>query len=112
MGINVKLNDQALLDSVTAKVEQAKALLRKIADTYAPAVFAYSLGTEDMVLTDLILGNKLDIEIFSLDTGRLERKGNLGLYPPERSPVQRPARQVLPEHRLRALYACHHARRG
>ena len=71
MSINVKLNDQALLDTVAAKVEKARALLRRIADAYAPAVFASSLGAEDMVLTDLILGNKLDIEIFSLDTGRL-----------------------------------------
>lgn len=33
--------------------------------------FANSFGAEDMVLTDLILANKLPIEIFSLDTGRL-----------------------------------------
>lgn len=33
--------------------------------------FANSFGAEDMVLTDLILGGKLPIEIFSLDTGRL-----------------------------------------
>jgi len=71
MAININLNDQQLLDSVAAKVEQAKALLRKIAGEYSPAVFANSLGAEDMVLTDLILGEKLDIEIFSLDTGRL-----------------------------------------
>lgn len=71
MAININLNDQQLLDSVVAKVEQAKALLRKIAGEYSPAVFANSLGAEDMVLTDLILGEKLDIEIFSLDTGRL-----------------------------------------
>ena len=71
MAININLNDQQLLDSVAAKVEQAKALLRRIAGEYSPAVFANSLGAEDMVLTDLILGEKLDIEIFSLDTGRL-----------------------------------------
>ncbi len=71
MAININLNDQQLLDSVAAKVEQAKALLRKIAGEYSPAVFANSLGAEDMVLTDLILGEKLDIDIFSLDTGRL-----------------------------------------
>ena len=71
MAININLNDQQLLDSVAAKVEQAKTLLRKIAGEYSPAVFANSLGAEDMVLTDLILGEKLDIEIFSLDTGRL-----------------------------------------
>ena len=33
--------------------------------------FANSFGAEDMVLTDIILKNKLAIDIFSLDTGRL-----------------------------------------
>jgi phosphoadenosine phosphosulfate reductase len=71
MTINVNLNDQALLDSVAAKTATVRALLRQIASDFAPAVFANSLGAEDMVLTDLIVGDKLPIEIFSLDTGRL-----------------------------------------
>ena len=71
MAITVNLNDQALLDSVAAKTVAARALLRQIAGEFSPAAFANSLGAEDMVLTDLILGEKLDIEIFSLDTGRL-----------------------------------------
>lgn len=71
MAITINLNDQALLDSVAAKVEKAKTLLRKITREYSPAVFANSLGAEDMVLTNLIVNEKLDIEIFSLDTGRL-----------------------------------------
>ena len=71
MAITINLNDQSLLDAVAAKVAQAKSLLRKIAGDYSPAVFANSLGAEDMVLTDLIVGEKLAIEIFSLDTGRL-----------------------------------------
>ena len=71
MAITVNLNDQALLDSVAAKTVSARALLRQIASEFSPAAFANSLGAEDMVLTDLILGEKLDIEIFSLDTGRL-----------------------------------------
>ena len=71
MAITNNLNDQSLLDAVAAKVAQAKSLLRKIAGDYSPAVFANSLGAEDMVLTDLIVGEKLAIEIFSLDTGRL-----------------------------------------
>lgn len=33
--------------------------------------FANSLGAEDMVLTDIILRERLPVEIFSLDTGRL-----------------------------------------
>ena len=36
-----------------------------------PAALASSLSAEDMVLTDAILGSGLDIEIFTLDTGRL-----------------------------------------
>jgi phosphoadenosine phosphosulfate reductase len=71
MSINVNLNDQALLDSVAAKTAAARALLRQIADDFAPAVFANSLGAEDMLLTDLIVSDKLPIDIFSLDTGRL-----------------------------------------
>ncbi len=71
MSINVNLNDPALIDSVAAKTAAARTLLRQIAGDFSPAVFANSLGAEDMVLTDLIVGEKLDIEIFSLDTGRL-----------------------------------------
>ncbi len=40
----------------------------------APAVFATSLGVEDMVLLDLIAGNSLKIEAFTLDTGRLAQE--------------------------------------
>ncbi|MBC3934497.1 phosphoadenylyl-sulfate reductase [Undibacterium rugosum] len=45
--------------------------LRRIEGEFSPAVFASSLAAEDMVLTDLILNNQLNIEIFSLQTGRL-----------------------------------------
>ena len=71
MSINVNLNDQSLIDAVAVKTTAARALLRRIAADFSPAAFANSLGAEDMVLTDLIVGEKLDIEIFSLDTGRL-----------------------------------------
>ena len=60
-----------MIDSVTAKTTAARNLLRQIATSYSPAVFANSLGAEDMVLTDLIVGDTAKIEIFSLDTGRL-----------------------------------------
>ena len=46
-------------------------LLARIARDFAPAALANSLGVEDMVLTDMIARAGLDIEIFSLDTGRL-----------------------------------------
>lgn len=71
MAITINLNDRALLDALAAKIADASALLRRIAGEFSPAVFANSLGAEDMVLTDLIVELKLPVEIFSLDTGRL-----------------------------------------
>lgn len=65
------LDEAALINSVAAKAAEARRLLAEIAGGFAPAAFANSLGAEDMVLTDLIVRETLDIEIFSLDTGRL-----------------------------------------
>ncbi len=70
MSINIHLND-ALIASTADKTARAKTLLADIARDFSPATFANSLGAEDMVLTDLIVKEKLAIEIFSLDTGRL-----------------------------------------
>ena len=53
------------------RVEETRAILARIARDFSPAVFASSLAAEDMVLTDLILRDKLPIAIFSLETGRL-----------------------------------------
>ncbi|HET8808350.1 MAG TPA: phosphoadenylyl-sulfate reductase [Methylophaga sp.] len=53
------------------KVDAAIALLQEIAADYSPAILATSYGAEDMVLTDLICKYAPDIEIFTLDTGRL-----------------------------------------
>ncbi|MDT3672320.1 MAG: phosphoadenylyl-sulfate reductase [Aromatoleum sp.] len=64
----------ALRTSVEAKSAAALALLRAAVDEFGTGgelTFANSFGAEDMVLTDLILREKLPIEIFSLDTGRL-----------------------------------------
>lgn len=52
----------------TAELER---LLARVALKHTPAALASSLSAEDMVLTDTILRRGLDIEIFTLDTGRL-----------------------------------------
>lgn len=52
-------------------VAATQATLAKIANDFAPAVFASSLAAEDMVLADMILRAKLPIVIFTLETGRL-----------------------------------------
>lgn len=64
----------ALRAAVQTKAAAALALLRDAVAEFGAKgelTFANSFGAEDMVLTDLILANRLPIEIFSLDTGRL-----------------------------------------
>lgn len=56
---------------MTTHLDHTLSLLRKIAQDFSPATFANSLAAEDMVLTDLILRNKIEIEIFTLETGML-----------------------------------------
>ena len=65
------MKDQEFTAERQAKAEAALAVLQKIAAEFSPATLANSFGAEDMVLMDLICSNKLDLEIFSLDTGRL-----------------------------------------
>jgi phosphoadenosine phosphosulfate reductase len=54
-----------------AKIAAAATLLERIQDEFSPATLANSLGAEDMVLTDLIARHAPGIELFTLDTGRL-----------------------------------------
>ena len=46
-------------------------VLESIAKDYQPAVLANAFGPESMVMTDLIAKHRLDIGIFTIDTGRL-----------------------------------------
>ena len=59
---------------LSSKRERAASLLREAAELYAPAVFASSLGAEDMVMLDMIDRDRLPIGIFTLDTGRLHQE--------------------------------------
>ncbi len=59
--------DALLADRIAA----ASKLLQRIARDFAPAALASSFGAEDMVLIDLIARQRLAIDIFTLDTGRL-----------------------------------------
>jgi len=57
--------------TLQAKIAAAAVLLERVQDEYSPATLANSLGAEDMVLTDLIAKHAAEIELFTLDTGRL-----------------------------------------
>jgi len=60
-----------LVARVKEKRAQVLALLQAASKEFNAITFANSYGAEDMVLTDIIAKEKLSIEIFSLDTGRL-----------------------------------------
>lgn len=127
MNDHALLEDPALINSVAAKTVAARRQMAEIAADFAPAVFANSLGAEDMVLTDLIVNEKLDIGIFSLDTGRLPAETydlmgrikrhyglKLKLYYPDHARLEAYTR----EHGINAFYdsvelrkACCHARK-
>ena len=57
--------------NIEHKVEEVSRLLEDIHKNFMPVVFANSFGAEDMLLTDLIARYFPNIEIFTLDTGRL-----------------------------------------
>ncbi len=57
--------------ALLGRIDGALALLQRVAIEHVPAALASSLGAEDMVLTDMIARHKLEIDIFTLDTGRL-----------------------------------------
>ncbi|HEY8888496.1 MAG TPA: phosphoadenylyl-sulfate reductase [Gallionella sp.] len=53
------------------RIDKVVAVLQQAVQDFSPVSFANSLGAEDMVLTDIIARKRIDIGIFSLDTGRL-----------------------------------------
>jgi phosphoadenosine phosphosulfate reductase len=57
--------------SIETKTEGSLALLRAAQRDYGKVVYSSSLGAEAIVLTDLIWTHVPEIEIFTLDTGRL-----------------------------------------
>ncbi len=65
-------------DRLHGKTIELAITLRQIAAEHSPVALASSLGAEDMVLTDVVLRHDLEIEIFTLDTGRLHPE-TLGL---------------------------------
>ncbi|MFT7414784.1 MAG: phosphoadenosine phosphosulfate reductase [Methylophagaceae bacterium] len=61
-------------EKLAAKIEAVKQVLTEMAADYNLATLASSYGAEDMVLMDLICKFAPEIEIFTLDTGRLPKE--------------------------------------
>ncbi len=62
------------MSELQTKIEQVVTILIETVRDYAPVTFANSLSAEDMVLTDIIDRHQLNIDMFSLDTGRLPQE--------------------------------------
>ena len=66
----IDIND-SLIKTIDEKSKKVISLIQKNIEKLHSVAFANSLGAEDMVIVDLIQKNKLHVEIFSIDTGRL-----------------------------------------
>lgn len=59
------------MDMLTSR---ARSILAEAVQETPPVTLACSMGAEDMVLVDMIASNRLPIDIFMLDTGRLPQE--------------------------------------
>jgi phosphoadenosine phosphosulfate reductase len=94
-----------------ARIDELERVLVRAALELAPAAFACCLGAEDMVITDAILRHGLDIEIFTLDTGRLHAE-TVGLIGTIRERYGRDIRVLRPDPDTVAQYVIVHGRNG
>src|SRR5690348_10441561 len=78
------------------KVDAAGALLEAAAREYGPLTYACSLGAEGMVLLDLMRVRGQDVDVFSIDTGRLHEE-TYALLQSLRGPRGKPIRVVYPD---------------
>jgi phosphoadenosine phosphosulfate reductase len=93
--------------SIDPRIEQASARLVEALAQYRVAAFASSFGAEDMVILDLIHRLELDVEIFTLDTGRLHEETH-ELIARARARYERPIRVFAPDAtELEAYVAAH-----
>ena len=65
---------QILNLELEAKAAQVRELLNAAVQRYGRVVYANSLGAEAMVLTDIICSSVPQIDIVSIDTGRLHEE--------------------------------------
>lgn len=68
---NASLGAEQLSPRLQLLVQNTRALLDRAVSEHKDVVYSNSLGAEAMVLTDIIAANVPEIEIFTLDTGRL-----------------------------------------
>lgn len=82
--------------TLEARIDQARTQLKQAVRAHAPAAFSSSFGAEDMVILDLIEAAGLDVDVFTLDTGRLHDE-TLSLIAQVRVRYGRPIRVLFPD---------------
>ena len=82
--------------TLDARIAEASTRLRDVVTAHSPATFASSFGAEDMVILDLIAKLEIDVEVFTLDTGRLHEETH-ALIALARQKYQRPIKVMYPD---------------
>jgi phosphoadenosine phosphosulfate reductase len=85
------------------QIAEAENLLRDIVRQHAPAALASSFSAEDMILLDMIAGAAPEIEVFTLDTGRLPEE-TYTLIAESRTHYDHPIRIYTPESKTLEAY--------
>jgi len=93
--------------SLDVRIAQASAQLREAVAIHSPAAFASSFGVEDMALLDLIDHLGLDVDVFTLDTGRLPEETH-DLIARARRDYRRPIRVLFPDASEVEAYVAEH----
>ncbi|MDD4910763.1 MAG: phosphoadenylyl-sulfate reductase [Sideroxydans sp.] len=99
------------MSDLKQKIEQTVAILEQAVREFSPVTFANSLGAEDMVLTDLIAKHQPNIDMFSLDTGRLPQE-TYELMQKVRNNYNVPLVVYYPEATAVELYVAQHGVNG
>lgn len=99
------------MSELQQKVDRVVALLTNTVRDFSPVAFANSLGAEDMVLTDIIDRNRIAVEMFSLDTGRLPQE-TYDLMHIVRERYKTPLHVYFPEAKHIEAYVAEHGVNG
>ena len=93
--------------SLRNRVAETSSRLREVIAVHRPAAFSSSFGAEDMVILDLLEELKLDVDVFTLDTGRLHEETHQ-LINQARKRYDRPVRIMYPDAADLESYALRH----
>jgi phosphoadenosine phosphosulfate reductase len=103
--------EQDLDEELAQKASQSVQMLQAAVREYGRVVYASSLGSEAVVMTDLIFKHAPQIDIFTIDTGRLP-EATLDLLERVERRYQRRIRVVFPEAQRVQNYVADHGING